>query len=267
MVKQRIRGGTVVKGIVLAGGSGTRLHPITKAINKHLLPVGKYPMIFYPLAKLHQAGIEQVLVVTNKEQIGNFVNLLGSGKEFEMEFTYKVQEQPGGIAQALSLAATFVGSERCLVILGDNLFSANLGPAIQKYQKQPAGAKVFLKKVSDPQRYAIAELQNGRVVRIEEKPLSPRSDWCVTGIYLYDSHVFEIIAKLKPSGRKELEITDVNNVYLREENLSYEFLDGWWTDAGTFEALQQANEYTINNDLKNEWPVLSTGSLRNFSPF
>lgn len=242
-----------MKGIILAGGSGSRLYPVTHAVNKHLLPVGKYPMVFYPLAKMHQSGIAEVLIVTNPEQIGSFVRLLGSGWQYGMQFTFKVQDQPGGIAQALGLAEGFVGQDRCLVILGDNIFSADLTPAIRQYQQQPSGAQVFLKPVPDPNRYGIATLQENQVIGIEEKPQNPASDLCVTGIYLYDSQVFEIIRALKPSGRNELEITDVNNAYIGKRQLSYTILEGWWTDAGTFDSLQLANEYARDVRLGKEW--------------
>lgn len=244
-----------MKGIVLAGGTGSRLYPVTKAVNKHLLPVGNYPMIFHPLAKMQQSGIDEVLIVTNPDHIGSFVRLLGSGWRYGMELTFKIQDQPGGIAQALSLGENFAGSDGCLVILGDNIFTADLSPAVRRFRQQPSGAKVFLKKVADPQRYGIAMLQGDQVASIEEKPLHPVSDFCVTGIYLYDSRVFELIRTLRPSGRNELEITDVNNAYLREHRLSYEILEDWWTDAGTFDSLQLANEYARNTRLPDRWQL------------
>lgn len=245
-----------MKGIILAGGSGTRLYPLTKAVNKHLLPVGKYPMIFYPIFKMRQCGITEILIITGKEHIGNFVNLLSTGRELGLVFTYRIQEQAGGIAQALSLAADFVGQERCLVILGDNIVSADLCPYVEKYQEQPLGAKIFLKKVPDPHRYGVAEIQGDLVVGIEEKPTEPKSDLCVTGIYLYDQNVFKIIQGLKPSHRDEMEITDVNNAYIQENQLTYDILDGWWIDAGTFESIRQANEFTLKYDLADEWKDL-----------
>lgn len=212
-------------------------------------------MIFHPLAKMQQSGIDEVLIVTNPEHIDSFVRLLGSGWRYGMELTFKIQDQPGGIAQALSLAENFTGSDGCLVILGDNIFTAELSPAVRRFRQQPSGAKVFLKKVADPQRYGIAMLQGDQVASIEEKPLHPASDFCVTGIYLYDSQVFELIRTLRPSDRNELEITDVNNAYLREHRLSYEILEDWWTDAGTFDSLQLANEYARNTRLPDRWQL------------
>jgi glucose-1-phosphate thymidylyltransferase len=248
-----------LKGIILAGGLGTRLQPLTRVVNKHLLPVGNFPMIFYPLFQMSQSGITEILIVTGKGTSDALVNLLGSGREYGLEFTYKIQDQPGGIAQALGLAKNFVGPDHCLVILGDNICTANLAPFIRQYQKQPSGATVFLKKVPDPHRYGIAQISEGRIVRIDEKPSNPQSDLCVTGIYLYDSQVFELIQGLKPSHRDELEITDVNREYLRLKSLTYQILEEWWTDAGTFEALRQANALLENYNLQKKWPLLTTG--------
>lgn len=242
-----------MKGIILAGGTGSRLFPLTKVTNKHLLPVGKFPMIYYPICKLQQAGIDDILIVTGKEHMGSVVNLLGSGYHFGLEFTYKIQDQPGGIAQALSLAEHFVGDDRCVVILGDNIFSANITSFVEKYQQQSGGAKILIKEVPDPHRYGVAELKGSHIVGIEEKPKNPKTNYCVTGIYMYDAEVFAIIKTLKPSGRGELEITDVNNAYIQAEALSYDVIDGWWTDAGTFESLFRANEYASGYDLGDEW--------------
>lgn len=242
-----------MKGIILAGGTGSRLYPLTKVTNKHLLPVGKYPMIYYPLFKLHQCGITEIMVVTGKEHMGSVVNLLGSGYDLGVEFTYKIQDQPGGIAQALSLAQTFVGDDRCVVILGDNIFSADISRFVTHFAGQPSGAKVLIKEVPDPERYGVAELNGELIVGIEEKPKHPKSKFCVTGIYMYDAEVFEIIRTLKPSARGELEITDVNNAYIRKGTLTYDIIDGWWTDAGTFESLFRANEYARNYDIGKEW--------------
>lgn len=231
-----------MKGIVLAGGTGSRLFPLTKVTNKHLLPVGQYPMIYHPIFKMKNAGIREILIVTGKDHMGDVVNLLGSGYDFGMEFTYRVQDQPGGIAQALGLAEQFVGDDLCTVILGDNIFDDKITDSVKDFIAQGKGAKILLKQVEDPQRYGVAELQGSNILSIEEKPQAPKSNFCVTGIYMYDSRVFNIIKTLKPSGRGELEITDVNNAYIAEGTLTYGILSGWWTDAGTFESLLKANE-------------------------
>jgi glucose-1-phosphate thymidylyltransferase len=231
-----------MKGIVLAGGTGSRLFPLTKVTNKHLLPVGREPMIFHPVRKLTAAGIEEILIVTGVEHMGDVVTLLGSGKDFGCRFTYKVQDEAGGIAQALGLAENFAGKELLCVILGDNIFQDPIGPYLSAFREQGRGARLLLKSVEDPQRYGVAEVEGSRVVRIVEKPKRPKSDLAVVGIYFYDSQVFDVIRTLKPSGRGELEITDVNNHYLREGSLHCDRLQGWWTDAGTFESLAAANE-------------------------
>lgn len=231
-----------MKGIVLAGGTGSRLFPLTKVTNKHLLPVGQYPMIYHPIFKMKNAGIREILIVTGKDHMGDVVNLLGSGYDFGMEFTYRVQDQPGGIAQALGLAEQFVGDNLCTVILGDNIFDDEITDGVKDFIAQGKGAKILLKQVEDPQRYGVAELRDSKILSIEEKPQMPRSNYCVTGIYMYDSRVFNIIKTLKPSGRGEMEITDVNNAYIAEGSLTYGILNGWWTDAGTFESLLKANE-------------------------
>ena len=231
-----------MKGIVLAGGTGSRLFPLTKVTNKHLLPVGREPMIFHPVRKLTAAGVEEVLIVTGVEHMGDVVTLLGSGKDFGCRFTYKVQDEAGGIAQALGLAENFAGKELLCVILGDNIFQDPIGPYLNAFREQARGARLLLKAVDDPQRYGVAEVEGSRVVRIVEKPKRPKSDLAVVGIYFYDSQVFDVIRTLKPSARGELEITDVNNHYLREGSLHCDRLQGWWTDAGTFESLASANE-------------------------
>jgi glucose-1-phosphate thymidylyltransferase len=241
-----------VKGVILAGGTGSRLLPLTRYTNKHLLPVGRYPMICYPIERLKQAGISQIMVVTSRNYIGQVIELLGSGAEWGIKFTYQVQEEAGGIAAALLLAEEFAAGERLTVILGDNLFEADLRPYLEKFLQQPSGMKILLKEVDDPQGYGIAELQDGKVIGIEEKPQFPKSRLCVTGIYFYDSQVFSIIKQLKPSGRGELEITDVNRAYLQQGNLTHEILDGWWIDAGTFHSLELAHQYTKNLTL-NLW--------------
>lgn len=231
-----------MKGIILAGGTGSRLHPLTRVTNKHLLPVGKYPMIFYPIYKLKQANIHDILVVTGKEHMGDVVNLLGSGDDFGVNFTYKVQDEAGGIAQALGLAEQFVGNDKMVVILGDNVFSDEIIEYVENFRKQESGSKVLIQEVYDPQRYGVPEIVNNKIISIEEKPRVPKSTYAVTGIYMYDCEVFDIIKKLKPSYRGELEITDVNNSYIERGQLTFDILKGWWTDAGTHSSLEKANE-------------------------
>ncbi len=230
-----------MKGIVLAGGSGSRLFPLTKVTNKHLLPIGKCPMIFYPLAKLKEAGITEQLIVTGKEHMGDVVSLLGSGSELGLDLTFRVQDQAGGIAQALGLGENFANGDKVVVLLGDNVFEDRIGDYVEKFNKQPHGAKIILKQVPDPERYGVAEVDGNTVLSIEEKPTNPKSNYCVTGIYMYDSDVFDIVKTLKPSGRGELEVTDINNAYVRNRNLTSASLSGWWTDAGTFDSLNHAN--------------------------
>ncbi|MFD1956284.1 sugar phosphate nucleotidyltransferase [Paenibacillus thailandensis] len=231
-----------MKGIILAGGTGSRLYPLTKVTNKHLLPVGKYPMIFHSIAKLKEAGIRDILIVTGKEHMGDVVNLLGSGSEFELSFTYKVQDEAGGIAQALGMAEQFVNEDRMVVILGDNVFADSITDYVGNFKRQERGAKILLQKVEDPQRYGVPELHEGKIISIEEKPKLPKSSYAVTGIYMYDSRVFDIIKTLKPSARGELEITDVNNAYIASNELTYDILQDWWTDAGTHSSYSKANE-------------------------
>jgi len=232
-----------MKGIILAGGTGSRLFPLTKVTNKHLLPVGRKPMIFHPIDKLLEAGIKEILIVTGVDHMGDVVSLLGSGREFGCEFTYRVQDEAGGIAQALGLARNFVHTDQMVVILGDNIFADNIKPFVANFRKQGKGAKILLKKVDDPERYGVAELQGQRVIGIEEKPKKPKSQFAVTGIYMYDAAVFDIIKTLKPSGRGELEITDVNNAYIARKRMTCDILEGWWTDAGTFDSLKRANDW------------------------
>ena len=234
-----------MKGIILAGGTGSRLFPLTKVTNKHLLPVGREPMIFHPVKKLVEAGVTEILIVTGVEHMGDVVNLLGSGKDFGCRFTYKVQDEAGGIAQALGLAENFVGSDLCCVILGDNIFQDSIAPYVRSFKEQGRGAKLLLKQVHDPQRYGVAEIEGARVTRIVEKPKEPKSDLAVIGVYFFDSEVFTIVRGLKPSARGELEITDVNNHYLSLGTLQFDRLQGWWTDAGTFESLAAANELVL----------------------
>jgi len=234
-----------LKGVILAGGTGSRLDSLTKVTNKHLLPVGHKPMIYYPIEKLTSAGINEILIVTGVEHMGDVVNLLGSGKDFGCRFTYKVQDEAGGIAQALGLAEDFSHGRPLVVILGDNIFRAQLQKYVDKFIAQKTGARVLLKQVDQPERFGVAEISDGKVTSIEEKPKNPKSNYIVTGVYFYDATVFDIIKTLKPSGRSELEITDVNNAYIAKGQLAYDILDGWWTDAGTFESLTRANELVI----------------------
>jgi len=234
-----------LKGVVLAGGTGSRLMPLTKVTNKHLLPVGHKPMIYYPIEKLTSAGIKEILIVTGVDHMGDVVNLLGSGKDFGCRFTYKVQDEAGGIAQALSLAENFAGEQPVVVILGDNIFQTSLKNHIGKFASQKAGARVLLKQVPDPQRFGVAQLSGKKVIGIEEKPKKPKSDYAVTGVYFYDVSVFNIIRTLRPSARKELEITDVNNAYITDGRLEYDIMEGWWSDAGTFESLGRVNELVM----------------------
>lgn len=234
-----------LRGVVLAGGTGSRLMPLTKVTNKHLLPVGHKPMIYYPIEKLTSIGIGEILIVTGVEYMGDVVGLLGSGREFGCRFTYCVQDEAGGIAQALNLAGNFAQGQPLCVILGDNIFQAGLREYADKYLAQETGARVLLKEVPDPQRFGVAELRDGKIVSIEEKPKEPKSNYAITGIYFYDAAVFDIIRTLKPSARGELEISDVNDAYIAKGRLAYDILEGWWTDAGTFESLTKANELVI----------------------
>ena len=231
-----------IKGVVLAGGTGSRLFPLTKVTNKHLLPVGMAPMIWHPLWKMKEAGIEEILIVTGTEHMGDVVALMGSGKDFGCRFTYKVQDEAGGIAQALGLAENFAGGSPIRVILGDNIFQDSLKEEVQAFAQQGKGARILLKPVDDPQRYGVAEVKDGKVLGIEEKPKAPKSNLSVTGIYFYDATVFDIIKTVKPSGRGEMEITDVNNAYIAKGQLSFGTFKGWWTDAGTFPSLAHTSE-------------------------
>jgi glucose-1-phosphate thymidylyltransferase len=231
-----------MKGVVLAGGLGTRLLPLTRVTNKHLLPVYNKPMIFYPIQTLVNAGITDIMIVTGGSNAGDFLRLLGNGEEFglqRMHYTY--QKNEGGIADALRLARHFVGDDKVVVILGDNFVQGSIRKAVEDFERQPEGAKIFLKEVSNPQEFGVAELQGDRVVRIIEKPKDPPSSFAVIGIYMYPPDVFDICDTLKPSGRGELEITDVNNEYIRRGCLTYEILEGWWADCGSFDALLRSN--------------------------
>jgi len=231
-----------MKGVVLAGGLGTRLHPLTKVINKHLLPVYDKPMIFYPIETLINAGIEDILIVTGGNHSGDFLRLIGNGRQFGLKHVnYTYQEGEGGIADALGLARHFCGGDKMVVILGDNLIENNIVQAVRDFGSQGEGGKVLLKKVHDPHRFGVAEVDGDKVIGIIEKPKEPKSDLAVVGIYFYDPQVFEFIDCLEPSERGELEITDVNNMYLQRGMLTHSMLEGWWTDAGTFDSLLRAN--------------------------
>lgn len=230
-----------MKGIILAGGLGSRLFPLTKITNKHLLPIYDKPMIYYPIQTLINAGITDIMIVTGGNNAGDFLRLLGNGKEFGLKhINYTYQEGEGGIAAALSLAEYFAEGEPICVVLGDNLIEKNIVKAVKDFAKQKKGAKILLKEVPDPERFGVAEIRSGKLVAIEEKPKRPRSNLAVIGIYLYDGKVFDIVKTLKPSNRGELEITDVNNAYVRNGGMTWEMLEGWWTDAGTFESLMRA---------------------------
>ncbi|HOE27578.1 MAG TPA: sugar phosphate nucleotidyltransferase [bacterium] len=222
-----------MKGVILAGGLGTRLHPLTKITNKHLLPIYDKPMIYYPIQTLVNAGVEDILVVTGGNNAGDFLRLLGNGAEFGLKrLQYAYQEKEGGIAQALSLAEHFAEGEKLVVMLGDNIIEGNIVETVEEFSRQEKGAKILLKEVDSPQEYGVAEIRDGKIVAIVEKPAKPVSNYAVIGIYLYDAAVFDIVRTLEPSGRGELEITDVNNAYIAAGTMTYGILDGWWADAG-----------------------------------
>jgi glucose-1-phosphate thymidylyltransferase len=231
-----------LRGVILAGGKGTRLGELTRITNKHLLPVGPYPMVYYPLKKLVGAGIQDIMLVSGTEHMGDFVELLGSGKEHGCQLTYRVQDEAGGIAQALGLASLFCTGARCAVILGDNIFQDPLGPMLSDANKAPDHAWVALKKVHDPGRYGVVEFRGNKIVGIEEKPEDPKTDCAVAGIYVYPPDVFDVVKSLKPSRRGELEITDVNRYYLEHGRLGFSYLNGFWTDAGTPDSLTLVNQ-------------------------
>ena len=237
-----------MKGIILAGGKGTRLLPLTKLTNKHLLPVFNRAMIEFPLQTLLAAGMTKILIVSGREHCGDFIEYLGSGREHKAVFNYAVQEKAGGIAQALALAEDFADGEPITVILGDNIFDNGF---VKKLKSFRSGARIFLKKVPDPQRFGVPELKGKKVLRIIEKPTTPPTDYAVTGLYQYDKHVFDVIRKLKPSDRGELEITDVNNAYIRKSVMVAEEVSGFWTDAGTYESLARAINWAMEMDAKN----------------
>ncbi|MBU1743084.1 MAG: NTP transferase domain-containing protein [Proteobacteria bacterium] len=231
-----------MKGVVLAGGLGTRMAPLTRVTNKHLLPVYDKPMIFYPIQTLVNAGIEEIMVVTGGNHAGDFLKLLSNGHDFGLKHVnYTYQEGEGGIAAALALTEHFVAGDRVCVVLGDNIIEGNIRSAVEAYLPQEAGAKIMLKEVPDPQRFGVPVLEGDRVVEIIEKPPTPPSSYAVIGIYMYDQGVYDLIRPLKPSARGELEITDVNNAYIDRGLMTYDVLEGWWTDAGTFESLRRAS--------------------------
>lgn len=231
-----------MKGVVLAGGTGSRLYPLTRVTNKHLLPVYDRPMIYYPIQTLVDAGIREIMIVTGGNSAGDFVRLLRNGKDFGLEhLNFAYQEGEGGIADALRLAEFFAGGEKICVVLGDNILECSVRAAKEKFERQEKGGMILLKDVPDPQRFGVPVLEDGRVIRIEEKPAKPASPYAVIGVYFYDASVFQKIGRLKPSGRDEYEITDVNNAYLAEGTLRHEIIEGWWTDAGTLESLWHAS--------------------------
>jgi glucose-1-phosphate thymidylyltransferase len=241
-----------MKGVILAGGLGTRLYPLTKVTNKHLLPVFDKPMIYYPIQTLINAGIDDILIVTGGNNAGDFLKLLGNGKEFGLKhINYTYQEGEGGIAEALGLAEFFASGEKICVVLGDNIIEKNIRKAVENFQKQKEGGKILLKEVPDPQRFGVPELQGDRIIRIEEKPNNPKSHYAVIGIYLFDQGVFNFIKTLEPSDRGELEITDVNNQYIEKGLMTWDILEGWWTDAGTFESLLRANQLVAQTGANN----------------
>lgn len=240
-----------MKGVVLAGGTGSRLFPLTKITNKHLLPIYDKPMIYYPIQCLVDAGIQEILIVTGGRNSGDFLRLLANGKQFGLKhLDYTYQEGEGGIADALALAEHFADGDKICVVLGDNIIEGSIRCAVDEFRKQPCGAKILLKEVPDAERFGVAEILEGSIVGIEEKPAEPKSNYAVTGIYMYDASVFDKVRTLVPSGRGELEITDVNNAYIREGTMTYAQLEGWWTDAGTFESLLRAGNLVAGSKKK-----------------
>jgi glucose-1-phosphate thymidylyltransferase len=243
----------MMKGIVLAGGTGSRLYPLTKITNKHLLPIHDKPMIYYPIQTLVDAGITDLMVVTGGRNSGDFLRLLANGKEFGLKhINYTYQEGEGGIADALALAEHFAEGSRICVILGDNIIEGSIAQAVRDFQRQERGAKILLKEVPDAERFGVAEIDGDRIRGIEEKPAQPKSKYAVTGIYMYDETVFDKTRTLKPSARGELEITDVNNAYIREDAMTFNYLDGWWTDAGTFDSLLRAANLVYETSQKRQ---------------
>jgi glucose-1-phosphate thymidylyltransferase len=250
-----------MKGIVLAGGTGSRLFPLTKITNKHLLPIYDKPMIYYPIQTLVNAGIRDILIVTGGNNAGDFLRLLANGKHFGLNhINYTYQEGEGGIADALALAQHFADGQKICVILGDNIIEQSIHEAVEQFRLQPKGARILLKTVTDAQRFGVAEIDGDRILSIEEKPLRPKSNYAVTGIYMYDQSVFDKIRTLVPSSRGELEITDVNNAYIAEGSMTFSWLDGWWTDAGTFESLLRAGNLVASSTRKTVADAVGTQS-------
>ena len=248
-----------MKGVILAGGLGTRLYPLTKITNKHLLPVFDKPMIYYPIETLVNAGIDDIMIVTGGKKSGDFLSLLGNGADFGLKhLNYTYQKGEGGIAEALGLAAHWAAGDSICVMLGDNIIETNIAKAVSNFREQKSGAKIMLKEVEDPQRFGVAELSGDKVVEIVEKPKDPKTNLAVIGIYMYDNRVFDVIETLEPSERGELEITDVNNWYIRDGSMTYEILEGWWTDAGTFESLRRASNLVAQGGANN----LAVGGAR-----
>jgi glucose-1-phosphate thymidylyltransferase len=238
-----------MKGIILAGGTASRMRPLTDITNKHLLPVGRVPMIYHPIAKFKAAGLTDILIVTGRDHMGHMVQQLGSGHQFGVEFTFKVQDRPGGIAQALGLARGFAAGDSVAVHLGDNIFQDEIVDFVREFKRNgEKGSMIFLKEVSDPERFGVAEIEGDRVMKIVEKPKEPKSNLAVTGLYFYESSVFEIVPKLIPSARGELEITDVNNYFVQAGSMRFHRINGYWTDAGTFESWKNANELAWSTD-------------------
>ena len=250
-----------MKGIVLAGGTGSRLFPLTKITNKHLLPIFDKPMIYYPIQTLVDAGIEDLLIVTGGRNSGDFLRLLANGKEFGLKhINYTYQEGEGGIAEALALAEHFAEKSKICVILGDNIIEGSIKRAVDDFERQDRGAKILLKEVHDAERFGVAEIQGERIVGIEEKPVRPKSNYAVTGIYMFDATVFDKTRTLKPSARGELEITDVNNAYIQEGTMTFNHLEGWWTDAGTFESLMRAANLVYETRQKHDMKLSAVGA-------
>ena len=242
-----------MKGIILAGGLGTRLSPLTEITNKHLLPIYDKPMIYYPIETLVSADIHDIMIVTGGDSAGDFLKLLGNGQSFGLEDVYYTyQKGEGGIAEALSLAEHFADGEKVIVILGDNIIEDNIAPYVDKFRHQKRGARIFLKEVPDPERFGVPELKNGKIIKIEEKPKKPKSGYAVTGVYMYDETVFDLIRTLRPSKRGELEVSDLNNCYIKNGTLEYDILKGYWTDAGTFESLFNASQLVRERTLKSK---------------
>lgn len=238
-----------MKGIILAGGTGSRLFPLTKVTNKHLLPVYDKPMIYYPLLTLKKAGLDNILLVSGKGHAGHFLELLGDGRELGIHLSYTVQEEPGGIAQALALAEDFSDNEKVVVILGDNILEDDISKAVNDFQRQEEGAKIFLKEVKNPQSFGVAEVSGNKIINITEKPKNPKSNLAVIGVYMYDGNVFKVIKTLKPSSRGELEVTDLNIHYVKKGVMSFEILKGWWGDGGeSFDSLLKASNLVANKN-------------------